>query len=433
MADQNISEYISSQLSQGVDRSTITNYLLTNGSTLAEIDTAFNSLNQSTLTNQSTAAVDSSAESTINSAVETNIVAQNSFFKKLLMAVAVFILLAAVASAGYFGFSYLKGNKVTLGEAVINTFEALSTKSIKSGEISLVAKIIVEDVANNYSDLIEEEPSAQMLGQFQNLTFNLEYSGLVNTSKEGNLESSGNLDLSIKNQSIGEDAGTFPDQELALKHSIFFDGSYINIEKVPSLAIMFLPPTVNIEKYLNQWYSLPATLTDAYSQNLVDDEPTTAMSDEDKAKLISLLNDSGAFTVLNQKSEKTAKGTSVTAMYIKIDWDKLGDEFIKLMKEEGGDSYAKSDELELRANIEKIKELGVNNSAFKLLVNSSGLIQGFVSTGDLVDDANKNIGNYNIKLEADSLNKGFTIDRPANARPFTDVMNEISGALGLAM
>ena len=217
----------------------------------------------------------------------------------------------------------------------------------------------------------------------------------------------------------------FGSQEVALKYKTFSDNIYLNVQKIPSLASMIIPANIDTAKYLNQWFSMPTAMTTEYSKSYTDAMGTTTIPDYVKKQIMSIFDESGAFTVVDKKAEKTDKGTAVTAFYLKIDWDKLGDEIIRLSKEDDKTAFTKSQEIEIRANIEKFKELPVNNSVLKIFVGADGYVHGYVSTGDLLDKTNKQIGSYKLSFVADSFNQSFTIDRPANARSLTEAVAEI--------
>ena len=424
MPDQKIVDYISSSLVAGFDRNKIRNDLLLNGSLPSEIDLAFNSLNlnpQSVNIPKPVVPPYSPANSVPVFTAETS---KSSVFKKVLITVTVFVLIGGISTSAYFGYNYYKSSQITLGGAVLNTIEALTDNKIKSGEFSLIAEITAKDVGKNYSDLATDPTSKQITDQLQNVAVNLTYSGIVNKISDDKFETSGDLSASIKNPDGGS-LGMFGSQEVALKYKTFSDNIYLNVQKIPSLASMIIPANIDTAKYLNQWFSMPTAMTTEYSKSYTDAMGTTTIPDYVKKQIMSIFDESGAFTVVDKKAEKTDKGTAVTAFYLKIDWDKLGDEIIRLSKEDDKTAFTKSQEIEIRANIEKFKELPVNNSVLKIFVGADGYVHGYVSTGDLLDKTNKQIGSYKLSFVADSFNQSFTIDRPANARSLTEAVAEI--------
>lgn len=374
------------------------------------------------------------AYSPVNSApVFTEQPARGSIFKKILITVVVLVLIGGVSAGAYFGYNYYKGSQITLGGAIIKTGDALASGQIASKELSFVAEVTAKNVGQNYSNLVTDATSKQITGQLQDVAVNLTYSGIINKNSDGKFETSGDLNASIKNPNGGS-LGMFGSQEVALKYKTFSDNIFVNIQSLPAITAMMIPPTIDTTKYLNQWFSIPTAMTDQYSKAYTGNiSTTTILSDDSRKQMISLFDESGAFTVVDKKSEKTDKGTTVTALYIKIDWDKLGDEIIKISKENGektgGTPFTKSKELELRANLEKIKELPVSNNLIKVLIGGDGYIHGFVSSGDLMDKSNNQIGSFKISFSADNFNQGFTIDRPTDARSFTEVMTEIGNLM----
>ncbi len=443
MPDQKIVEYIKSQLSAGFDRNKIRNELLMNGSLPSEIDLAFNSLNNNmqnsntpvqNIPNSAPAYNPPPAYSPINSApVFTEQPARGSIFKKILVTVVVLVLLGGISAGAYFGYNYYKDSQMTLGGAIIKTGDALASGQITSGELSFVAEVTAKNVGQNYSNLMTDAASKQITGQLQDVAVKLAYSGIVNKTSDGKFETSGDLSASVKNPNGGS-LGMFGSQELGLKYKTFSDNIFVNIQSLPAITAMMIPPTIDTSKYLNQWFSIPTAMTDQYSKTYTGNiSTTTILSDDSRKQMISLFDESGAFTVVDKKSEKTDKGTAVTALYIKIDWDKFGDEVIKISKangeKDGGTPFTKSKELELRTNLEKIKELPVSNSLVKILIGNDGYIHGFVSSGDLMDKSNNQIGSFKISFSVDSFNQSFTIDRPMDARSFTEVMAEIGNLM----
>ena len=347
---------------------------------------------------------------------------------KIITTVVTLLVLGGVSGGAYVGYNYYKGSQISLGKAVINSIKAFSDNKIKSGEFSMVAEVTAKDVGKNYSDLATDPAAKQITDQLQNVAVNLTYSGIVNRTNDNKFEMSGDLSASIKNPDGGS-LGMFGSQEVALKYKTFSDNIYLNVQKIPSLTSMIIPANIDTTKYLNQWFFMPTTMTTEYSKSYTDAVGTTTIPDYVKKQIISIFDESGAFTVVDKKSEKTDKGTAVTAFYLKIDWDKLGDEMIRLSKENSKTDFTKSQELEMRANIEKFKELLVTNSILKVFVGTDGYVHGYVSTGDLMDKTNKQIGSYKLSFVADSFNQSFTIDRPANARDINEVMTEINSLM----
>ena len=427
MPDQKIIDYIKSQLGLGIDINKIRNDLLMNGSLPSEIDLAFNSLNNTQNSNIPT--------SNISSSVFTEQPARPSIFKKILITASFLILFGVISTGAYFGYNYYKDSQITLGIALLNTIEAFSAGKIKSGELIMSAEITAKDVGKNYSDLAPD--AKQITSQFQDVAVKFIYSGVINKNKNDKFETSGEISASIKNPTGGS-LGMFGPQELALKYKTFSDNIYFNIQSIPSVASMIIPANIDISKYLNHWFSMPSTMAEQTSKSFASgftasgtrNLATTTISAEVKTQILGLLDNSGAFTIIDRKAEKTDKGTEVTALYIKIDWDKLGDEIIKISKESAEKNntapYTKSAELELRANIEKMKEIPTSNGVLKVLVGNDGYLYGYVSTGDLMDKDNKQLGSYRVSFVADNLNKDFVIDRPTNARSFMEVMTEIN-------
>lgn len=441
MPDQKIVEYIKSQLGLGADRNKIKNDLLLNGWLPSEIDLAFNSLNttppnQNSPTSEPTTATNPNLINSMpaNPAPISMVQQPNSsILKKILVTVVVLILIGGISVGAYFGYNNYKNSQITLGGAVINTLEAFSTGKITSGEFSVTVDVTAKDVGQNYSDVITDTTSEQIASQLGDVAFNLIYSGVVNKITDGKFETSGNLSASVKN-SNGGSLETFDPQELGLKYKVFSDNIYLNIQSIPSLASMIIPANIDITKYLNQWFSIPTAITSQYSEAYTGSiRTTTMMTDEIKSGINDLFDKSGAFSVIDQKAEKTDKGTTVTALYIKIDWDKLGDEIIKINKEisaKNNFSFSESQELEIKANMVKAKELLVSDTLLKVLVGNDGYIHSYVSSGNLVDKDSKQIGSYKIDASADNFNQSFTIDRPVDARSFTEVVTEINSSMG---
>jgi hypothetical protein len=427
MPDQKIIDYIKSQLGLGIDINKIRNDLLMNGSLPSEIDLAFNSFNNTQNSNIPT--------SNISSSVFTEQPARPSILKKTLITASVFILLGVVTVGAYIGYNYVKDSQITLGSAFLNTIEAFSAGKIKSGEFIMSAEITAKDVGKNYSDLAPD--AKEITSQFQDVAAKFIYSGIVSKDENDKFETSGDISASIKNPTGGS-LGMFDPQELALKYKTFSDNIYLNIQSIPSVASMIIPVNIDISKYLNQWFSIPSTMAEQTSRSFDSDFTasgtrnlaTTTISTEVKTQILGLLDNSGAFTVVDRRGEKTDKGTEVTALYLKIDWDKLGDEIIRISKESAEKNnsvpYTKSEELELRANIEKMKEIPTSNDVLKALVGNDDYLYGYIATGDLMDKDNKQLGSYKVSFVADNFNKDFVIDRPTNARSFTEVMNEIN-------
>ncbi len=442
MPDQKLVEYIKSQLSLGADNNSIRNSLMANGSLPSEIDLAFNSLNTVTPPPVHPVIPPYPPVNSASTSVSNELPTKSPIYKKVLISVVAVLLVAGVSVGAYFGYNYLKGTPITLGGAVVNTLEAFSAGKITSGEFSLTAGVTIKDVGKNYSDLAPE--AKQVTSQLSDVAINLVYSGIVNKTAGGKYETSGDLSASIKNPTGGS-LGMFGPQEAALKYKTFSDNIYLNIQKIPTITAFVVPPSVDLTKYLNQWFSMPSNFAeqtssafmDGFTANGTRNMSTTslAVTDEIKGEIVSFLDESGAFQITERKPEKTEKGTAVTALYLKIDWDKAGDAIVKLNKEKGGKNgiapFTKADELQVRASIEKAKELPINNSVIKILVGSDGYIHGYAFTGDLMDQVNKQnkIGNYNVSFVADNLNKTFVIDRPTDARDFNSVMAEIDSLM----
>jgi hypothetical protein len=356
----------------------------------------------------------------------------NSVFKKIIIVVVILILAGVISVGAYFGYGYYQGSQVSISGAVINTLEAFSTGKIQSGEFSLVVEVTAKDVGKNYADLATGTAS-QVTSQLQDVAFNLSYSGLINKTVDNEFETSGDFSASIKNPTGGT-LGMLNSQEMVIKYKTFSDNIYLNVQKLPSLVSLVVPPTIDTTKYLNNWYFVPQQMTtDAFVQGFTDNGTrnmaTTTLTNDDKNRVKEILEDSGAFTIIDKKSEKTSKGTEVTAFYLKVDWDKLGDEIIKISREEAkknNTTYLKSQELELRTNIEKFKEMPVTNSVIKILVGRDGYIHGYSSAGDLADKESKQIGSFKISLNLDSFNQKFVIERPADARSLVEMIAEIN-------
>jgi hypothetical protein len=454
MSDQKIVEYIKGQLAIGMDINKIRSDLMMNGTLPSEIDLAFNSLNNPVVAESIATPVPPSIPtppahtptptptptpiptySPINPA--TLIPEQptkSSLGKIIIITVIVLILLGGASAGAYFGFNYYKSKQITLGKAVINTIEAISTNKIKSGEFTVVAEVNAKNVGENYADLATDDTSKQIASQIEDIAVNLTYIGIVNQTADKEYETSGELSVSIKNPNGGS-IGMFGPQELALKYKTFSDDVYVSVAKIPAITSMFIPPTIDTSKYLNQWFSLPSEMTKETSKSFMDgftangtrnNLATTTISIEAKKDIINLFDNRGAFTVIDTKSEKTDKGTAVTALYLKIDLDKLGDEVIRLIKKNSTNTFTKSQELELRTNLEKMKEAPVTNVVVKVLIGKDNYLQGIVSTGDLMDETNKMVGSYKTSFVAENINKSFTIDRPTNTRNIMEIMTEIS-------
>jgi len=433
--------FIKEQLGQGTNIDTIKNLVKVQGWTDTDIDMAVAQANTEIAINiqSQNAPTPAFTGQPASSLVNPNPVIMNeqpsrSIFKKVILTVGILILVGAISVGAYFGYTYFKSSKVTLGAAVINTLEAFSKGQITSGEYSMVTEITAKDVSKNYSDISAD--AKEITSQLQDVSASFAYSGIVNKTTDNNIETSGDLSISIKNPNGGS-LGMFGSQEMAVKYKTFSDNVYVNVEKIPSIASMFIPTTIDITKYLNQWFSMPSSMakqtSGSFTESLTNGGPeistTTITAANVKKQIISLFDESGAFTVIDQKTEKTEKGTVVNAMYIKIDWDKLGEEIIKISQqaaEENGTTFTKSSELEIKTNIEKMKEIPITNSVIKVLVGDDGYLHGYVSTGDLMDKDNSKIGNYKISVVVDNLNKSFVIEKPANARDFTEVMMEIN-------
>jgi hypothetical protein len=269
-------------------------------------------------------------------------------FSKTLMVVIVLVLVGAISAGAYFGI-FTPKNKVTLGQAVVNTLTDVAGDKINSGAVSGSFKFTAKDVDKNYSDLATDPTSRQVVSQIKDISVNLKYAGIFNKNSKGEPETSGNLSLSIKNPNGGT-IGMFPAQDMNLEYKVFTDTIYLNVKTLPSLASMMLPPTVDTSKYLNQWFSSPNVSPEITA--------TTTMTVEMKKIILDLFDNSGAFKVVDQKAEKTEGGTSVTALYIEIDLDKFGDAIIRLGKDlDKGVALSKAEEMEIRTNIEKFKEL----------------------------------------------------------------------------
>jgi len=356
--------------------------------------------------------------------------AGGSVIGKILTVVVALILIGAASAGAYFGYNYYQGTQTSLSGAIINTINALVAGKIKSGEVSLIAAVTVKEVGSNYSDLATDDQSKQVVSQLEDVAFNFNYSGIINQTNDGKFETSGDLSASVKNPN-GGNLGMFGSQELGLKYKTFSDNIYLNIQKLPAITAMLLPPTIDTTKYLNQWFSVPIAVADQYSQAYTGNV-NASTTEEVKNQIINIFDKSDAFTVTDKKSEKTDKGTAVTAMYLKVDLDKLGSEIIRLNKiesEKSGITFTNSQELEMRTNIEKIKELPIANGVVKVLVGADGYVYGYVLSGDLMDKNNKLIGNYNNSFTVDNINQSFTIDKPANARSLNEVMMEIDSLM----
>lgn len=363
-------------------------------------------------------------------------VVKKSITKKFVLIIVILLVLAGVSYGGYFGYSYFKKGKLTLSSAVLNTIEATLGNKIKSGEFSVMAEITAKDVGNNYSRLATDPTSQQITGTLEDVSLKLDYSGIINTNESNKVETSGNLSASVKNPNGGS-LGMFGSQEFDLEYKVFSDNMYLNIKKIPSIATMIIPQGIDVKKYLNQWFFVPASMakmaassvTGGYSEEI----STSTLPLEAKEYIIEILDGSGAFTILDKKSEEIENGTKVTALYIKVDLDKFGDELIKFnkkMSKEAGVSTLKSNDLEIKTQIEKLKELPVENNVFKIFVGESdGYIYGFSLTGDLMDMKAVKIGRYNIKSLGYNFNKGSKIEKPENARSLMEVMIEISQAM----
>jgi hypothetical protein len=454
MSEQKIVEYIKSQLGVGIDRNKIRNDLLLNGSLPSEIDLAFNSLNNNNMQNSNIPMPPPAPQipvptpnptvpqySPVNPvSVFTEQTPKKSILGKILLTVGILVLVGAVSAGAYFGYDYYKGSQISLGKAVVNTIEAISAGEITSGEFSVNMEITAKDVGENYSDLAPD--TKQIVGQFEDVAFKLAYSGVFSINNDDKFETAGNLNASVKNPTGGQ-LGMLGSQELDLEYKIFSDNIYLNIQKIPSITAMIFPLNIDTTKYLNQWFSMPSTLatqtsesfTRGFTANGTRNLSTTTISEETKLQIINFFDDEGIFTVIDKKTEKTAKGTAVTALYLNIDWDKLGDKIIEVNKENSGKNgiatYSKAQELEVRTSIEKMKELPVNSSVLKVLVGGDGYLYGYIATGDLMDNENKNIGSYKISSVVDNFNKKFIIDRPTNARDFNEALLEISDSLNI--
>jgi hypothetical protein len=457
MPNQKIVEYIKGQLAIGMDINKIRSDLMMNGSLPSEIDLAFNSLNNPVVAESIATPVPPSIPtppaytptstpiptptsiptySPVNTApFITEQSTKSSLGKIITITVIVLILLGGASAGAYFGFNYYKSKQITLGKAVINTIEAISTNKIKSGEFTVVTEVNAKNVGENYADLATDDTSKQIASQIEDIAFNLTYTGIVNQTVDKEYETSGELGASIKNPNGGS-IGMFGPQELDLKYKTFSDDVYVSVAKIPAITSMFIPPAIDTNKYLNQWFSLPSEMTKETSKSFMDgftangtrnnNLATTTISIEGKKEIINLFDNSGAFTVIDTKNEKTDKGTDVTALYLKIDLDKLGDEVIRLIKKDKVNTFTKSQEMELRTNLEKMKEAPVTNVMVKVLIGKDNYLQGIVSTGDLMDESNKIVGSYKTSFVAENINKSFTIDRPTNTRNIMEVMTEIN-------
>jgi hypothetical protein len=436
--------YINSQLAAGFDVNKIRNDLMANGSLPSEIDLAFSSLNGApAVSPQNPIPVAQNASmSTQNipnpvippytpmnqAPVFTEQPAGGSILKKILITVVVLIVVGGISAGAYFGYPYLIGSKVTLSGAVINTMEAIQAGKIQSGKFLVNIEAIANDVAKNYGGLAPSEASKQMISQFQDVAFKFAFSGTINKTTDGNYETEGDLSASVKNPTGGS-LGMFGPQEFAAKYKVFSDNTYVNVQSLPSITAMMIPPTINVSKYLNQWFSAPTDMTKQYSEGYTSDISSTTISTEVKNKIIDFIDNSGVITVIDTKSEKTTGGTAVTAMHLKLDLDKLGDELIKQGKADAaknGFTYQNSSELEIRANIEKMKEISVINEVIKVLVGNDGYIHGYVVSGDSMDKVNNKIGSFKLDFSVDNFNESFQIDRPADARDIQEVMMEIN-------
>ena len=431
MPDQKIVDYIVSQLNLHVDKNKIRNDLLMNGSLPSEIDAAFSSLNTNPIIPPYPPTGSAPASSLTNPTPVITEQSGGSILKKIIVIVIIIILLGAISVGAYFGYNYFKGGQLTFGEAVMNTFESFSAGKITSGEISFVANFTAKDVGKNYSSLATDANSKQLMNSLQDVALNFTYSGIINKTTDGKVETSGDLSASIRNPTGGS-LGMLSPQEATLKYKTFSDNIYVSVEKIPSITSMMIPQNIDVTKYLNQWFSIPTALTNQYSQAYTGSLSTSTLTANDKTEIKDLMDNSGAFIVTDKKAEKTDKGTAVTALYIKVDWDKLGDQIIKLNQESSlkkGVTFSKSSELEMKANIEKIKELPVSNAVFKVLIGNDGYVHGWTLSGDLLDKTNNKTGSFNVSYATDNLNKGFVIDRPANARSFMEVMTEINSLM----
>jgi hypothetical protein len=423
MPDQKIVDYIMGQLNAGVDKNKIRSDLMANGSLPSEIDLAFNFVNSQ---NINTPVSNPGAVSSASPMMETPSASPAS--KKVITLVGILVLIGVLSASAYVGYNYYKSSRASISTAILNTLEAFSTGKIKSGEFSIVAELNFKDVSKNYSDLATDPTSSQIVGQFQDVAVKMAYSGVVNKTVDNKVETAGDLNLSIKNPTDGT-LGMFGPQELSLQYKMFTDDTYFNVTKLPSISAMIIPANIDTTKYLNQWYFMPSTVSSVYSDAYAGDISTTTITTETKEQLVKLFDTSGAFSVVDQKAEQTDKGTAVTAMYIKIDWDKLGAEIIRINQEndkKNGITHLASSDLDIKTNIEKIKELMNTSAVLKLLVGNDGYLYGYVATGDFMDKTGQLIGNYKMGLTGDSYNKTFTIEKPTNAKNFNEVMLEVN-------
>lgn len=439
MPDQKVVEYIKGQLASGFDRNKIRNDLLSQGSLPSEIDLAFNSLDNPNL-NASAQGIIPPAQnmatpySPLGSTSTTTVVSTgSSVLKKVITTVVVLAVIGGISAAAYVSVKYFGGSKVTIGQAITKTMDAFQAGKINSGEFSVNVEVTAKDVGKNYASFAPDAASQQIVSQLQDVALSLTYSGVVNKNTDGKYETSGDISASVKNPSGGS-LGMFGSQELGLQYKVFTDAAYLNVQKIPSITSLMIPQNINTTKYLNQWFSIPSDLTKSASESFMDGYissggPTAslAITDDQKKQIISVLDESGAFVITDRKSEKTEKGTAVTALYVKIDWDKLADAAIKMDKEI---STTATDESIIRADIKEASSK-FSNISIKFLIGNDGYFYGSTLSCDLVEDGNQ-IGSYKQNFSVDSYNKSLTIERPASSRNIIEVVTEINALMNSA-
>lgn len=380
-----------------------------------------------------------------NSANEQAAVGQNSShnFKKIFLILVVLVFLGGIGYA-----YYMRPSRITLGEAVVNTLDAIRDSKIKSAEF--IASIDAD------VDFTKVDEQSKELGRFPSgglngVKLSISSNGIVdNTEREGT-KAYGKINLNFKidapdgspvsNMLSGEPLIT------ELEYYLFPDSIYFKINKVPSIVDTYASAQgIKLSGYLNQWFVLNETEISLFRQGFWKGFNDVAkkdnvdfggknpfalnLSDESYSKLkLSLLeyfDQSGAVVVVDRKKE-TIDGQRVIALYTKLDKDKYLSAVKNIredLREILPESFTNILE-EMDSDMENESSFLNADSSIKIFVGSDGYLHGQAGSIDIPATDDIPGVSEDIYFGLKNYNKSFKLQKPADARIFFEAFKEI--------
>lgn len=312
----------------------------------------------------------------------------------------------------------------TIGEMAVSTLESYKRGYYDSGKFEFSSELLI-------NNMVQNNASIGMTEILKNSVFRAKGEIAWQGLRSSDLEITADFDAKLKEQKA-EKLGIFESQKFALSFKSFNDKFYMKIGELPSMLYLATPKIGEMsDQILNHWFSFAKEIADSYSEKYINEFTNTFGADTENLneQLIFLLDESGAFEVLDGGNDFVDKLKGVTVMNVKIDFEKLGDAVIELQEKFGVSDMPESDQLNLMYDIEAIKESPIKEGNIAILIDKNNNFIGIRAEGRINTDEDKNDISLSFQGNVVNLNKKFRIEKPSESRDFTELFIILYGMI----